>query len=179
MISVRSVARRHPGCQEPQRHAPRPASQPPASTPTTAPRPDIDAAGNPVGDSDPSHYYGVDSGIDIEKYTNGVDADTRNRTNRSRSATPSTGPTWSQNTGNVTLTDIDVDDNIPGVAPIYSAGDTNSNDKLDRRRDLASITRSGVATAGQYANDRHRHRQPTQLGNAIRHDHVALLRRRR
>ena len=62
----------------------------------------VDAADNPVGDSDPSHYYGVNSGIDIEKYTNGVDADTP------------TGPMipagntvdWTylvQNTGNVAL----------------------------------------------------------------------------
>ena len=27
----------------------------------------VDAADNPVGDSDPSHYYGVDSSIDLVK----------------------------------------------------------------------------------------------------------------
>ena len=111
----------------------------------------IDAADNPVGDTDPSHYYGVNSGIEIEKYTNGVDADTP------------TGPMipagntveWTylvQNTGNVALSSVVVDDNIPGVDPVYSAGDTNSNNKLDPG-EIWVYHATGVAIAGQYANE--------------------------
>ena len=36
----------------------------------------VGSAGTPVTDDDPSHYYGVVSEIHVEKFTNGVDADT-------------------------------------------------------------------------------------------------------
>ena len=35
----------------------------------------VDPFGTPVNDTDPSHYFGAAPGIDIEKATNGVDAD--------------------------------------------------------------------------------------------------------
>ena len=46
-----------------------------ASTRTPARSPAPAAPGTAVTDDDPSHYFGVVSGIDIEKFTNGVDAD--------------------------------------------------------------------------------------------------------
>ncbi|MFA0822905.1 MAG: SdrD B-like domain-containing protein, partial [Methanomethylovorans sp.] len=66
-----------------------------------------DYSGTPVNDSDPSHYFGANSSVDIEKYTNGEDAD------------DPTGPfipigstvTWTYdvtNNGNVNLTNVAV-----------------------------------------------------------------------
>ena len=110
-----------------------------------------DPLGTTHTDTDPSHYYGVNSGIDIEKFTNGVDADTP------------TGPIvpagdtvkWTylvQNTGNVPLADIVVVDDVPGVAPVYSAGDTNSNNTLDPG-EIWVYHDTGIATTGQYSNE--------------------------
>ena len=102
-------------------------------------------AGAPVSDSDPAHYFGSPPApaIDIEKHTNGVDADT----------TP--GPyisvnssvTWAYivtNTGNVTLTDVIItDDKLGpiGTIPSLLAGATQT------------LYAYGSAGAGQYANN--------------------------
>ena len=98
--------------------------------------------GTIVKDSDLSHYYGGKAAIDIEKYTNGVDADT------------GTGPevvvgsqiTWKyvvKNTGNVALTDIVVKDNKEGtICSIASLAPGASK----------TCIKAGVAKAGQYAN---------------------------
>ncbi|WP_240632164.1 DUF7507 domain-containing protein [Methanohalophilus halophilus] len=102
-----------------------------------------------VNDSDPSHYFGVNSSIDIEKATNGVDAD------------DPTGPyvtvggdvVWTYNvtnTGNVNLTDIVVQDNM-GVTPAYISGDTNS-DNILQTDEVWMYNATGVAEEGQYAN---------------------------
>jgi len=100
------------------------------------------ASGTPT-DSDDSHYFGVDSGIDIEKATNGTDADTP------------TGPfvpvgdpvTWTYvvtNTGNSTLVEVGVADNILGT--VSCPGDTLVPGAT------MTCTANGTATAGQYAN---------------------------
>ena len=99
-----------------------------------------------VTDSDPSHYFGVAPGIDIEKATNGEDAD----------APP--GPfisvggavTWTYvvtNTGNETLNGITVTDDQIGAVTCPSAtlppapGDNTM-----------TCTATGTAAAGQYEN---------------------------
>lgn len=108
---------------------------------------------NPVGgtdtvsDSDPSHYLGIAPAIDIEKATNGVDADT-----------PAEAPAiltgevvaWTyvvQNTGSVALADVTIDDDIlgpidcaEGPIPTLAPGDA------------FTCTATGTATAGDYAN---------------------------
>ncbi|TDT16750.1 putative repeat protein (TIGR01451 family) [Ilumatobacter fluminis] len=67
----------------------------------------------PIGDSDPSHYFGAEPAIDVEKSTNGVDAD------------EAPGPVvpigdvvvWEYvvtNTGNVALTNVVVTDDLEG-----------------------------------------------------------------
>jgi len=105
-----------------------------------------------VNDSDPSHYFGVvivPPSINIEKYTNGVDADTP------------TGPsipiggavTWTYvvtNTGNVPLSNVTVTDN-QGVIPVYVGGDTNNDGLLDVDETWI-FEATGIAAAGQYAN---------------------------
>jgi uncharacterized repeat protein (TIGR01451 family) len=103
-----------------------------------------DPSPDKVTDTDPSHYYGVSSSIDIEKATNGQDADTP------------TGPyievgdpvAWTYevtNTSNVTLIDVTVVDD-QGVAV------TCPQDTLDPGESMI-CTGVGVAVAGQYANE--------------------------
>ena len=99
-------------------------------------------AGTEVSDEDPSHYFGVEASIDIEKATNGEDADNP------------TGPlipvgdtvTWTYvaiNTGNVELTSIEVTDNILGLmCTIASLAPGESS----------TCTATGNAQPGQYEN---------------------------
>ncbi len=101
------------------------------------------ATGETVSDSDPSHYFGSAPAIEIEKATNGEDAD----------AAP--GPyikvgdavTWTYvvtNTGNVTLTDVAVTDD-QGVVVSCPQATLAVGESM-------SCTASGTAVAGQYAN---------------------------
>ena len=87
--------------------------------------------------------------IDIEKATNGHDADSP------------TGPmiyvgdsvTWTYavtNTGNVPLTQIVVTDSVAGVAPAYISGD--DGDGIMEPGDVWYYAATGTAVAGQYAN---------------------------
>jgi uncharacterized repeat protein (TIGR01451 family) len=106
----------------------------------------IDAT-NPNGpgltSSDPSHYFGATPGIVLKKYTNGHDADTP------------TGPnilvgqpvTWTYvvtNTGNITLVNVQVTDDIEGV---ISCPKTTL-----LPGEVMTCEKAGVARAGQYAN---------------------------
>ncbi|WP_321418390.1 SdrD B-like domain-containing protein [uncultured Methanomethylovorans sp.] len=107
-----------------------------------------DYKGTPVTDEDPSHYFGSSTAIDIEKYTNGEDAD--------NAPGPYVGigstVTWTYNvtnTGNVNLTSVVVSDNM-GVIPTYVSGD-NGNSILEVGESWI-YNATGVATAGQYAN---------------------------
>ena len=117
----------------------------------------VDDDGNPipglgdVGDSDPSHYYGLAARLDIEKYTNGEDAD---------AATGPIVPTGSnvvwtyvvRNTGNVPMAGVitSVIDSVEGAAS-FVGGDVNSNEILDLDETFL-FTISGTAAAGQYSN---------------------------
>jgi hypothetical protein len=93
--------------------------------------------------SDASHYYGSVPGIDLEKHTNGFDAD----------GPP--GPyieaglavTWTYlvtNTGNVTLTGVIVVDDQLGAIPCPES-------QLDARQTM-TCTAAGIALPGLYAN---------------------------
>ena len=88
--------------------------------------------------------------INIEKYTNGVDADVP------------TGPfipvggavTWTYvvtNTGNVPLRNVVVTDNRTGVNPVYISGDTNGDGVL-QVVEIWTYRATGIAVAGQYSN---------------------------
>jgi hypothetical protein len=90
------------------------------------------------------------AGIDIEKSTNGEDADTP------------TGPeiltgnpvNWEYvvtNPGEIPLSNVVVTDDQAGVTPVYQSGDTNTDDLLDPGETWI-YTATGVAVAGQYAN---------------------------
>ncbi|MDF1514184.1 MAG: hypothetical protein P1S60_10285, partial [Anaerolineae bacterium] len=99
--------------------------------------------GGVVTDTDVSYYYGSDPSIDLEKHTQGQDADT------------STGPLvlagetltwtyWITNTGNVTLTNLTITDDKLGEIPCGLAPLAPSISAL------CEVT--GIATAGQYTN---------------------------
>ena len=123
----------------------------------------VDPLDEPVTDEDVSHYYGARPQIEVEKATNGADADL------------ATGPLVAQggavvwtyqvsNPGNVPLTDVVViDDNgTPGQAgddfhpPAESAGGFNIGDAdQDGLLDPGEVWQyeaDGVAIAGQYGN---------------------------
>ena len=103
-----------------------------------------------VTDDDPSHYFGAESVIHIEKSTNGEDAD------------DPTGPlipvgdpvTWTYevtNPGNVPFVTVAVTDDHAGVNPTFQGGDTNGNDRLDPS-ETWTYEATGTANAGQYEN---------------------------
>ena len=107
-------------------------------------------AGIEVGDTDPSHYLGVTPGIDIEKATNGFDADSQ------------PGPqivvgdpvTWTYvvtNGGTVPITEVTiVDDNGTPADPSDDVTIATIAELLpDESREFS---RTGVAQAGQYGN---------------------------
>ena len=110
--------------------------------------------GPDVTDSDPSHYFGGAPAIDIEKYTNGENADTI------------PGPliligdavTWTYvvtNIGNTTLTDVVIADNQPGVTPQCRWGKSSDagtpNGSLSAG-EIVTCTADGQAIDGQYEN---------------------------
>jgi hypothetical protein len=111
----------------------------------------IDAlTGQTLSDEDPSHYFGALPGIDIEKFTNGEDADDE------------PGPviilggtvTWRyqvRNTGNVPLDSVVVADSDPAVHPMLIFGDLDSDQILDLDETWI-FEAAGAAVAGQYAN---------------------------
>ena len=109
----------------------------------------VGSAGTPVTDDDPSHYYGVVSEIHVEKFTNGVDADTPTGPN-----IPVGSPvTWTYqvtNPGNVRITNVALVDD-KGVTPRFVSGDANGDDEL-QPGEIWLYEANGTASAGQYVN---------------------------
>jgi uncharacterized repeat protein (TIGR01451 family) len=100
-------------------------------------------------DTDPSHYFGANPQIDIEKSTNGQDADTPSGPSLHVGDTV----TWTyevNNTGNVNMTNINVTDDQEGNAT-YQSGD-NSNGILEPG-EVWIYNLTGTATLGQYENN--------------------------
>ena len=100
-------------------------------------------------DTDPSHYFGVVSDIDIEKSTNGEDADTPS----GPAVRVGDSVTWTYvvtNPGDTSLADVVVTDD-QGVVPMYVDGDTNGDDLLDPD-ETWTYEATDVVVAGQYAN---------------------------
>ena len=109
----------------------------------------IDSLEQTVTDEDPSHYFGFIVEVDIEKFTNGEDAD------------EPTGPeipvgdpvTWTYevtNPGDFPVADVVVTDD-QGVTPVFQGGDTNGDDLLDPGETWL-YEATGTAEFGQYAN---------------------------
>ncbi|MBN1478787.1 T9SS type A sorting domain-containing protein, partial [candidate division KSB1 bacterium] len=98
-----------------------------------------------IQDSDPSHYFGIQKAtpsLDIEKATNGEDADAP----KGPEIMEGDKVTWTYvvtNTGNVTLTNIVVTDDVLGQVGTISSLDPGNSQ---------TITIEDVAAAGQYKN---------------------------
>ncbi len=106
-----------------------------------------------VTDTDPSHYFGIASSIDIEKATNDEDADS------------GTGPyivtgslvTWSyvvHNTGDASLSNVTITDTLVAAADIHCPNDGDTDNVITTLAAGASATctATGTAVAGQYEN---------------------------
>ncbi len=106
-----------------------------------------------VQDSDASHYVGLVPSIQLEKSTNGVDADTPNQADVPQLAIGS-GVTWTYavtNTGEVPLGEIEVtDDQLGPVANIVSRS-INTDDILDVG-EVWVFEATGIVISGAYAN---------------------------
>jgi hypothetical protein len=101
------------------------------------------STGEPLTDSDPSHYFGVDATIELKKFTNGEDADLP----PGPSIEAGSNVTWTYvvtNTGNSTLTDILVEDdrlvNVTCPQEVLAPGE------------VMTCMATGIATTGQYSN---------------------------
>ena len=96
-----------------------------------------------VTDEDPSHYFGFGPGIDIEKATNGEDADTPPGPTVEIGSTV----TWTYvvtNVGNVPLTDVIVTDDEEGIISC-------PKDALDAN-EVMTCEHTGIAGSVDYAN---------------------------
>jgi large repetitive protein len=109
----------------------------------------IDAVEQEVSDTDPSHYFGYLLQIDVEKATNGEDAD------------DPTGPyisagdpvTWTYevtNPGDFSIAEVVLTDD-QGVTPVFKDGDADGDTFLDPG-EVWSYEATGTALPGQYAN---------------------------
>ena len=130
-------------------------SDPTAFEPITDP-----VTGDPTpvtGGTDPSHYFGTAGSIDIEKSTNGVDADSATGPDIPAGSTV----TWTYeitNDGNTALTNVFVGDDQLAATDISCADnhlDTNGDNIIDvlLPNDVVVCTATGAAVAGQYANE--------------------------
>ena len=97
-----------------------------------------------VSDSDPSHYFGLEAAISIEKATNGFDADAP----PGPPLRPGSTVTWSYfvtNNGNVAIDDISVSDDK--IGPIACPQTT-----LAAGESMTCTAVTGVVLPGQYVN---------------------------
>jgi uncharacterized repeat protein (TIGR01451 family) len=118
----------------------------------------VGPGGQTVGDTDPSHYFGVQAAIRVEKSTNGEDADVPPGPTLIAGLSTVTWTYVVTNPGNFPLSDVVLaDDNgTPGnpldfFNPTYLSGDANNNDLLDPGETWL-YQASAIAQTGQYSN---------------------------
>jgi hypothetical protein len=108
-----------------------------------------DDDGDEVSSADPGHYFGYVTAIDVEKATDGEDADAA-----PGPSVPVGDPVeWTYvvtNPGDIPLLDVTVTDD-QGVEVVFDGGDADDDGALDPG-ETWRYTASGRATAGQYAN---------------------------
>ena len=103
-----------------------------------------------VGALDPSHYFGADGAIRIEKLTNGLDADTPEAAAVIGIGAPVEWYYEVSNTGNTPLSNVTVTDDR-GVTPVFTGGDDNNNGLLDIG-EFWTYEAQGIAEEGDYVN---------------------------
>ena len=112
-----------------------------------------------VNDSDNSHYFGVNSGVNIDKVTNGADG---------QNIAVGDPITWTYtvtNSGNVALDTVSVSDDQEGPAT-YISGDTDTDNELDTNETwIYQII--GTAASDSYNNTGSVSAQDTVLSNAV------------
>jgi serine protease AprX len=102
-----------------------------------------------LAEKDDANYLGAITAINIEKSTNGQDADSQ----PGPCATVGNSVSWTYtvtNTGNVPLSNVTVTDD-QGVTPIYVSGDANDDDIL-QTSEIWVFEASDIAVEGQYVN---------------------------
>ncbi len=109
----------------------------------------LDPLERTVEATDPSHYLGFGAGIDIEKATNGDDADVAPGVQIALGE-PVTWTYVVTNTGDAALSDIALVDD-QGEVPTLVDGDTNSDGILDVG-ETWTFEATGTAISGQYSN---------------------------
>ncbi|HTM54546.1 MAG TPA: VCBS repeat-containing protein, partial [Pirellulales bacterium] len=111
----------------------------------------IDSAGHSRSDTatDGSSYYGAMPQIAINKVT--VDGATSGDGLNILTGEAITWRYTVTNLGNVSVSNIAVTDNQPGVTPVFQSGDTNNNSKLDLGETWV-YTANGTAITGNYSN---------------------------
>jgi uncharacterized repeat protein (TIGR01451 family) len=123
----------------------------------------VGSQGGPVSASDPSHYFGSAPGINVEKSTNGDDADIVGP------VVPVGDPVaWEYivtNVGNAPIGDVVLTDD-QGVTPVFQGGDDNDNDLLDLT-ETWTYTAAGTAEAGRYENNATVTGTDTDLGTEV------------
>ena len=112
----------------------------------------FDPSGARQTDTDPSHYFGSQPAIDIEKATNGEDADQdENRVTLNVGSTV----TWTYvvtNTGNEDITNVVVSDDVLGAITNLVSQTNGDTDNVLEPGEVWTYQATGTATAGQYRN---------------------------
>jgi uncharacterized repeat protein (TIGR01451 family) len=107
------------------------------------------AVGDTISAEDPSNYFGFLAGIDVEKSTNGVDADTA----PGMEIQVGQAVTWAYvvtNTGESAIGEVVVIDD-QGEVPVFVGGDTNNDGLLDPD-EIWTYEAKGTAVESQYTN---------------------------
>jgi hypothetical protein len=109
-----------------------------------------DPTGAAVTDDDPSHHFGADRRLDIEKFVNGDDADTSPGL-EIPVGDPVTMTFEVTNPGNVPMEDVVVTDD-QGLAVTFTGGDTNGDGALAPGETWTYEAPLGPATPGRFDN---------------------------
>jgi hypothetical protein len=103
-------------------------------------------------DTDTSNYRGAEAAIDIEKFTNGFQADDANDADVPNIPQGNT-VTWTYdvtNTGNIELTNVQVNDNVLGA--ITNITNMGNGDNTLSPGEIWTYSQTGTAQAGAYEN---------------------------